>query len=134
MLQRVSVMFLAVAVCVTNAYCACIAPDFQHPSHHEAQAAKPAHPGCNGHRQKSNQQPDHEQHSCGHCAGTVFASASCGKTTSPAPLLSPLYCLDIVQADVTADAATSGQAFDHCGLSPPVPLRTLLNLSCSFTN
>ena len=49
-------------------------------------------------------------------------------------LPSPIYSLALVTIDMTVDAATFGHAFDHCGLSPPTPPPTLLNLSCSFTN
>jgi hypothetical protein len=133
MLQRLSVILLAAAVFVSNAYCACVAVAEDRGGHPQ-QVEEPAHQGCPGHGHGSEQQPAEDQHKCGHCTGTVAVGASNGKTTLPGPLLSPIHSFALATIDVTPNVVTSGHAFDHCGLSPPIPPPTLLNLFCSFTN
>ena len=101
----------------------------------ETQVEKPAHPGCHGHGDKQNEEsegPDQQQHNCGHCMGTVSADTSSGKTMMPSEL-SPLCCVAPVFTLIGPVTNPTGYAFDHSGLSPPVPSPSLLSLGCSLT-
>ena len=134
MLHRLGVIFLAVTVFAANAYCACLPVADGHVRSKETRVEKPAHPGCHGHGEKQKDAPDHQQHNCGHCTGTVSADTSLGKTTVPSNHLSPLDCPVAAVACIASIANSTGHVFDHSGLPPPVPPPTLLSLACSFTN
>lgn len=127
---RLSTIFLAAAVLLANAYCACVSSASV--ADRESVPAQ-QHEGCHGHAGDSKQEGG-DSHDCGHCTGTVFAKAPTVKNALSTPFVSPLFFAAPAPVDVAFSNALWCNALNHTGLPPPVPQSTLLSLFCSLNH
>jgi hypothetical protein len=131
MLNRLGIIFVAAAVLLANAYCACAATRDVFAAQNQ-RIGRPSHPGCCGHDRPSHHDKREDSHRCGHCTGTVSASDASLKTRAPAPLVSPLQAIAVSSSKVIINVGERSHSLEHAGLSPPLPPRTLLNQFCSL--